>query len=127
MYLYRHNPRKTQIPNLREPTSHQTDKMRFDKGTLSFSNTSLCCTFIWTKRLQGSFSEVRQHGFRSYKTGNKFIQNITIFKFFPHCILFSLVFEILLKHSWYLNLQLDGNINSPPIAYFILSNVVLRH
>ena len=47
----------------------------------------------------------------------KFIQNIVILKFFLHCILLSLMFEILLNHNWYLNLQLDGNINSVLIAH----------
>ena len=50
---------------------------------------------------------------------------LPFFKFVPHGFLWSLIFEILLVHNWYLNLQLDRNINSPPIAHFIFSNVVL--
>ena len=34
--------------------------------------------------------------------------------------------EILLEYDWYLNLQLDRNMNSPPIAHFRFPNIVLR-
>ena len=64
---------------------------------------------------------------RLYNTRNKSIQNIVILKFFLPCILLSLMFEIPLKHNSYLNLQLDRNINSPPIAHFKFWNVVLRN
>ena len=64
--------------------------------------------------------------FGLHNTQNNFIQIIVISKFFPHCILLSLIFEILLKFNWYLNLQLDKNMNSPPIAHCRFPNVLLR-
>ena len=33
---------------------------------------------------------------------------------------------ILLEHNWYLNLQLDRNMNSPLIAHFRFPNIVMR-
>ena len=33
---------------------------------------------------------------------------------------------ILIEYNWYLNLQLDRNINSPPSAHFRFPNIVLR-
>ena len=47
--------------------------------------------------------------FGSYNTRDKFIQNIAIFKFCLHCILFSLMFEILLEYNCYLYHQLNRN------------------
>ena len=38
--------------------------------------------------------------FGLYNTWNRFIQNIAFFKFFLHCILFSLMFVIVLEHNW---------------------------
>ena len=32
-----------------------------------------------------------------------------------------------IQHKWYLHLELDENMNSPPIAQFMFSNIVLRH
>ena len=43
---------------------------------------------------------------------------MVILKFFLHCILFSLMLEISVKHNLYLYLQLDRNINSSPLAHF---------
>ena len=42
-------------------------------------------------------------------------------------ILLFLVFEILLKHNWYLNIQLNWNINFPPITHFRFSIVAHRN
>ena len=47
------------------------------------------------------------------------------FRFFQHCILLSLMFEIPVKHELYPDLQLERNINCPLIAQVRLSNVVL--
>ena len=52
------------------------------------------------------------------------IQNIAIFKFFLHCILLSLMFEIPFKHNWYLNIHPDRKNNSPPIVHLRLSKDV---
>ena len=64
--------------------------------------------------------------FGLYNAWNKFTQILHFLKFFLHCILFSLMFMIVLEHNWYLNLQMDRNMNSPPIAHFRFPNCVLR-
>ena len=64
--------------------------------------------------------------FGSYNTRNNSFQNIAVFQFFLHCFLLSLLFEILLEFNRYLNLQMNRNINSLPIAHFRFVNVVLR-
>ena len=45
-------------------------------------------------------------------------ENFVTIKFFPHCNLLYLMFEIILKYNSYHNILFTRNINPPPIVHF---------